>query len=119
MLKNILIPTDFKIESLNTLKYCLEERKHEKSSVILMYSAYNSDSITELLFYNPAKIVEGLVSTNFKDAINIIKEASKICNFVGADVVELAPVKTLHSCDFLAAKLCYKILSFALAKPKK
>ncbi len=53
------------------------------------------------------------------DAINIIKEASKICNFVGADVVELAPVKTLHSCDFLAAKLCYKILSFALAKPKK
>jgi agmatinase len=53
------------------------------------------------------------------DAINIIKEASKICNFVGADVVELAPVKTLHSCDFLTAKLCYKILSFALAKPKK
>ncbi|NCA27968.1 MAG: agmatinase [Proteobacteria bacterium] len=53
------------------------------------------------------------------DAINIIKEASKICNFVGADVVELAPVKSLHSCDFLTAKLCYKILSFALAKPKK
>ena len=53
------------------------------------------------------------------DAINIIKEASKICNIVGADVVELAPVKTLHSCDFLAAKLCYKILSFALAKPQK
>jgi hypothetical protein len=73
MVKKVLIPTDFKIESLNTLKYCLEERKHEKSSVILMYSAYNSDSITELLFYNPAKIVEGLVSTNFKDAINIIK----------------------------------------------
>jgi len=53
------------------------------------------------------------------DAINIIKEASKICNFVGADVVELAPVKGLHSCDFLTAKLCYKILSFALAKPQK
>ena len=58
-------------------------------------------------------------SESLYDAINIIKEASKICNFVGADVVELAPVKTLHSCDFLTAKLCYKILSFALAKPKK
>lgn len=53
------------------------------------------------------------------DAINIIKEASKICNIVGADIVELAPIKGLHSCDFLSAKLCYKILSFALAKPKK
>ena len=73
MLKKILIPIDFKIESLNTLKYCLEERKLEKSSVILMYSAYSGDSITEILFYNPGKIVEALVSANFNDAINIIK----------------------------------------------
>lgn len=73
MVKKILIPIDFKIESLNTLKYCLEERKLEKSSVILMYSAYNGDSITEILFYNPGKIVEALVSSNFNDAINIIK----------------------------------------------
>ena len=73
MVKKILIPTDFKIESLNTLKFSLEERKQEKSSVILMYSAYNSDSITDLLFYNPTKIVEALVSSNFNDAINIIK----------------------------------------------
>jgi hypothetical protein len=73
MVKKLLIPTDFKIESLNTLKYSLEERKQEKSSVILMYAVYNSDSITELLFYKPAKILEGLVSSNFKDAINIIK----------------------------------------------
>jgi hypothetical protein len=73
MVKKVLIPTDFKIESLNTLKYCLEERKQEKASIILMYSAYNSDSITELLFYNPTKIVEELISPNFKDAINIIK----------------------------------------------
>lgn len=52
------------------------------------------------------------------DAMEVIRKASEICNFVGADVVELAPKKFLHSCDFLAAKLCYKILSFALAKPK-
>ncbi len=52
----------------------------------------------------------------WEDALDIIREASKICNFVGADVVELAPVKHLHSCDFLAAKLCYKILSYSLIK---
>jgi agmatinase len=49
----------------------------------------------------------------WEDALDIIREASKISTIVGADVVELAPVKALHSCDFLAAKLCYKILSYA------
>lgn len=47
------------------------------------------------------------------DALDIIREAAKICTIVGADVVELAPTKALHSCDFLAAKLCYKILNYA------
>lgn len=50
----------------------------------------------------------------WEDALDIIRSASKIGNIVGADVVELAPVKALHSCDFLAAKLCYKILSYSL-----
>ncbi len=55
----------------------------------------------------------------WEDALDIIREASKISNIVGADVVELAPVKALHSCDFLAAKLCYKILSYALLNQSK
>lgn len=50
------------------------------------------------------------------DAMEIIKAASKICNIVGADVNELAPRPELHSCDFLAAKLAYKILNYALVK---
>lgn len=53
------------------------------------------------------------------DALEIIRQASKICRIVGADVVELAPIKNMHSCDFLSAKLCYKILSYAFCKPKK
>ncbi len=55
----------------------------------------------------------------WEDALDIIREASKISNIVGADVVELAPVKALHSCDFLSAKLCYKILSYAHLNRKK
>ena len=52
----------------------------------------------------------------WQDAIDIIKAASKISNIVGADIVELAPIRQLHSCDFVAAKLAYKILGFALNK---
>jgi agmatinase len=48
----------------------------------------------------------------WNDIIDIIRLASKECNIVGADIMELAPIKTLHSCDFLAAKLAYKILGY-------
>ncbi len=48
------------------------------------------------------------------DAIDIIREAAAVSTLVGADVVELAPRQELHACDFLAAKLCYKILNYAL-----
>ncbi len=46
------------------------------------------------------------------ETINIIKTTSRICNIVGADVNELAPIKGFPSYNFLAAKLVYKILSF-------
>lgn len=49
------------------------------------------------------------------DAINIITEAMKICNVVGADINELAPIPGYHAADFLAAKLAYKILSLKFA----
>jgi agmatinase len=48
------------------------------------------------------------------DAMDIIREAAAVSTIVGADVVELAPRQQLHACDFLAAKLCYKILNYAL-----
>lgn len=50
------------------------------------------------------------------DAMRILEAASRVCRFVGADVNELAPVKQMHYCDFLAAKLAYKILSYAFRK---
>ena len=70
--KKILIPIDFRIESLNTLKNALEERKQEKSTVILMYSEHISVSITELLFYDPAKKIKSLASADFNDATAIL-----------------------------------------------
>ena len=52
------------------------------------------------------------------DAIEIISQASKECTIVGADINELAPIDGWHACDFLAAKLAYKILSLAFCQKR-
>lgn len=49
----------------------------------------------------------------WSDVQEIITAASQISTFVGADINELAPIPGLHSCNFLAAKLAYKIISLA------
>lgn len=48
----------------------------------------------------------------WNDVLPIIKAVMKVGNVVGADINELAPKPNLHFCDFLAAKLAYKILSY-------
>ena len=53
------------------------------------------------------------------DAIEIIENVANNSIIVGADINELAPIKNFHSCDFLAAKLAYKILSISLLKSDK
>lgn len=49
------------------------------------------------------------------DVMPILRRAAEISDIVGADIVELAPRPELHGCDFLAAKLCYKILAYRFA----
>ena len=51
----------------------------------------------------------------WEDAVGIISRAAGIGTIVGADINELAPIKGFHGPDFLAAKLAYKILNYALA----
>ncbi len=51
----------------------------------------------------------------WNETLNILKVIFKNCNVIGADVNELAPKPGLHACDFLAAKLIYKILSYKFA----
>ncbi|MEM9810204.1 MAG: agmatinase family protein [Pseudomonadota bacterium] len=46
------------------------------------------------------------------DVTPILRKTCEIANVVGADIVELAPRPELHGCDFLVAKLAYKILSY-------
>lgn len=46
------------------------------------------------------------------DVMPILRQAFDIGNVVGADISELAPAKPLHGCNFIAAKLAYKMLSY-------
>ena len=48
-------------------------------------------------------------------ALEILKRASQEGTIVGGDLVELAPMAGLHACDYTAAALVYKILSYALS----
>lgn len=52
-------------------------------------------------------------------ALDILRAAADVGTIVGGDIVELAPRPGLHACDFLAAKLAYKLLSYALADPAR
>jgi len=49
---------------------------------------------------------------NWYQATEILKAVADKKNIVGADVVELAPIKGLNAPDFVAAKLVYKIIGY-------
>ena len=49
-------------------------------------------------------------------AINLIKLICKNSKVLGADINEFSPIKSNVSCDFIVAKLVYKIMSYSLLK---
>lgn len=73
MTTKILIPIDFHVESLNTLKLAMNHTQANEVDVIFMYAKDLGSSITELLFYNPNKVVESLKSAEFDEALSILK----------------------------------------------
>lgn len=46
------------------------------------------------------------------DALSVLRKAAEVSTIVSADIVELAPAPGLHGCDFLAARLAYKLLAY-------
>ena len=53
------------------------------------------------------------------DVMPIIKNVCSVSNVVGADINELAPIKNFNSCNFLVAKLAYKIISYVFESKLK
>lgn len=121
MVKTLLIPTDFTVESLNTLKLALEKHKHEQVSVVLFHAERLSDSITELLFYSPAKALRQAISGTFSEAVTILKntyessaQAIHVELFHGTNVRAFVNFATSHKTD-----LIYIPKNYRLKIPKK
>ena len=55
----------------------------------------------------------------WNEVLAIIQTVAKKKKIVGADIVELSPIRNLHAPDFLAAKLTYKILSYIFLSSTK
>ena len=53
------------------------------------------------------------------DVMPILKNVCSVSNIVGADINELAPIKNFNSCNFLTAKLAYKIISYVFEFKKR
>ena len=53
---------------------------------------------------------------SYLQALAILRRAAQVSTIVGADLVELAPIPGLHACDFLAAQLAYKMMSYACSR---
>ncbi|HVY43523.1 MAG TPA: agmatinase [Hyphomicrobiaceae bacterium] len=52
----------------------------------------------------------------YLQALEILRRAAGAGTIVGADIVELAPLPGLHACDYAAAALAYKLMSYALCR---
>lgn len=51
----------------------------------------------------------------YAQALAVLRRTAEVATIVGADLVELAPMPGLHACDYMAAALAYKLLSYALS----
>lgn len=121
MATKILIPTDFHVESLNTLKLAMNHLETYEVDVVLMYSEDLGNSITELLFYNPKKVVESLRTKEFDEALSILKNRfeSRIKS-ISYEIFHGFRVKLLE--DFMESKNIDSIFlpkTYRLQMPKK
>jgi hypothetical protein len=85
MAQTILVPTDLRVASLNTLKLALEFLDGGPVRAVLMYAEYLDDSITDLLFYSRKTKISNSVSSEYREALEILRnrfEAKLLGNIV-------------------------------------
>ncbi len=76
----------------------------------IVYLTFDVDSLDSSIM--PATGTPEPGGLLWDETLNIIKIAAKNSNIVGADINELSPIKGFNSCNFLVAKLAYKILAY-------
>lgn len=88
MRKKILIPTDFTVQSLNILKSILSANNSGQIyDIVLLHGLSLTDSIRDLLFYSKHKQIEKLITPEFKEAYEIIR--NKFDSQVGSLKIDL------------------------------
>jgi agmatinase len=78
-----------------------------------VYVSFDVDGLDSAIMPATGTPVPGGLS--YLQALAILRRAAEVSTIVGADVVELAPIPNLHHCDYTAAALSYKIMSYALS----
>lgn len=78
-----------------------------------VYVSFDVDGLDGAIMPATGTPVPGGLS--YWQALSVIREAARVGYIVGGDVVELAPQPGLHVCDYTAAAVAYKIMSYALA----
>lgn len=69
----ILIPTDFSVSSLNSLKHALKNSENTANSYMLVFVSNASDSITDLLFSSKRQVIATHSNELFMEALSILK----------------------------------------------
>ena len=79
-----------------------------------VYITYDIDALDAAIM--PATGTPTPGGMNYLQSLEILRRACQVAGrVVGADLVELAPQTGLHACDYTAAVLAYKMMSYALA----
>lgn len=74
MHKNVLIPTDFQMDSLNIIKKVVHDLKDgDTVSITLLHGYYLTDSISDLLFHSKKDILNQIVPTAFYEGCDLLK----------------------------------------------
>lgn len=101
MAKNILIPIDFCVASLNTLRLVLEENKTEEIHATLVFAEYLNDSELDLLFYSSERIIAKHMTNEFKEALEVLK--NRYTTLKEVDIKHLHGNNKAYAKNFLSA----------------
>jgi len=74
MVKTILIPTDYSIESLHLVKQALSNlNEGEQCNLVLAHGLHAGDSISDLLFFSKNKLIQSFTNSEFEEACTVIR----------------------------------------------
>ena len=71
--KKILVPTDFTVRSLDAVKEAIERSSEEQLDIVLGFGVKLSSSISDLLFLSKRRLIDTLVSPEYKEMCRFIQ----------------------------------------------